>query len=253
MKVSSTDQEDLAELRVPVRERVERAGDVSAVGPGLAGPAVLFERRDEVQEPPLADEVVNEVATRSHPDLRRDLESEPGQAVSGHQASIRGATRESRAVFAEHQVAHGGMDPIGADDDVEACRRAVVKRHVHAIAAIGERNQPMREMHAILRQRVRKHREQIRPMHLVVGEAERLDDRVAQRCSQQGPTVIPTALVHRGRTHSDPSKLLAQTETMQNARRVRADLNPRANIAQRPCSLVQVHIDSRLQQRQGRR
>ena len=32
---------------MPVSERVERAGDVSAVGPGLAGPAVLFEYRDE--------------------------------------------------------------------------------------------------------------------------------------------------------------------------------------------------------------
>ena len=125
------------------------------------------------------------------------------------------------------------MNFIGTNEDVDRSCRAVLEHHVDAIAAIGEPNQPMREMHSVLRQSASEHREQIGPMNLVVRKAERLNHRIPKRCPQQGSTVIPTALMKRDWTNPHAGKLPRQTETVQHPRCVRAHLNPGPNVAKR--------------------
>ena len=127
-------------MGAPARECRQRVSDVPAVGPRLARPAVLFDDGDEIHEPLITDKVVNEMMGRPHPDLRGDLEVELRQTLLEHQAAICGTTGESRALRSDNKATHRGMDPIGANKDVDRRGRAVLEHHVDVIVAIGERN-----------------------------------------------------------------------------------------------------------------
>jgi hypothetical protein len=121
------------------------------------------------------------MAAGSHPHLSGDLEVVVRQAVRGHEPAIGGATVESRAPFPEEEAAHCGMDPIGADEDVDRRCLAVLERHFDVVAIIGKRDELMCKMQTLLWYGARQRREQVRPMDLVVGKAECLDHRIPER------------------------------------------------------------------------
>ena len=89
-------------------------------------------------------------------------------------------------------------------------------------------------------------------MHLVMREAERVDDRIAERRAQQRPPVVPAALVPGQRAYTHPRQLVGETESMQDARGVGADLDAGADLADGRGLLVDVDVESRAQQRQRR-
>ena len=54
-------------------------------------------------------------------------------------------------------------------------------------------------------------------MHLVVREAERLDDRVAERRADEGSAVLPTALVPRERPHAHLGQFVREAQAVEDA------------------------------------
>jgi hypothetical protein len=84
-------------------------------------------------------------------------------------------------------------------------------------------------------------------------EPERGLQRLGERAAQQRAAVIPPALVPCDRLNPRRRQLLCQPQPVQYARRVRADLHAGADLAQRRCLLVHLHIEATTKQRQRRR
>src|SRR5262249_36234697 len=75
-------------------------------------------------------------------------------------------------------------------------------------------------------------------------------DRLTQRRAEQYSAVIPTSLVECGRLDAGLSEPLSKPDPMQDARRVRADIDTGTHFTERPCLLVDMHIETCAQQRQ---
>src|SRR5207244_327590 len=130
--------DDGAQLRMPALESGQRIGDLAPIGPGFPGPALPLHDGDEVDEPSAGDEVVDEVAARAQPAIRRDLEAEILQALGRNQAAISDASGEARALRTEQRGAYRGMNAVGADQDVRRGSRAVGEAQLDTVALIGE-------------------------------------------------------------------------------------------------------------------
>jgi predicted ABC-type ATPase len=88
------------------------------------------------------------------------------------------------------------------------------------------------EMYPFRRHRARQRGQQVGAMYLVVREAERSFERLRERRAQEGPTVIPATLVPDQRSYARRRQLLGETESVQDARGVWADLDAGPNLAQ---------------------
>ena len=172
--------QDLVQLRMPALEGGDRVGRVAGVGPRLARPAVLLDDRHEVDEPPALDVVVHEVGLGAHPDLGGHLEVEVAQALGRHQPAIRGAAGEDGVLRAEQHLADGRVDAVGADQEVDLDRRAVRERRLDAVAVVDEAGEPVADVQALGRERADERAQQVGAVHLVVREAEGVDDGVAE-------------------------------------------------------------------------
>ena len=82
------------------------SADLGSIRPRLPRPGVLLDQRDEVDELPAADEVVDEMPARAHPYLRRRLELEVAQPLGRHQPAVGDAAGEPRALGPEQGPAH---------------------------------------------------------------------------------------------------------------------------------------------------
>ena len=109
-----------------------------------------------------------------------------------------------------------------------------------------------RDVEALRRQRTDQRGQQIGAVGLVVREAEGLDHRVAERRAQQRPAVVPAALVEGQRPHAHARQLVPQAQPVEHARGVGADLDARADLAERVRALVDVDVEPGLQQGQRR-
>ena len=145
--------EDRADLRVPALEGGERVRHLAPIGPGLAGPRVLLDDRDEVDQARTADEVVHEVPTGTHPYLRGHVEPEVAQSLGRHEPAVGDAAREARALGAEQDAAHDGVDAVGADQDVEFATDTALELRLDAIPMIGQAREPMADVKSLVRDR----------------------------------------------------------------------------------------------------
>ncbi len=163
-----------------------------------------------------------------------------------------GTAGEDRILRTEQHLADGRVD-AGADEEVDLDRRAVRERRLDAIAVVDQAAEEMPDVQALGRQRADESAQQIGAVCLVVRKAEGIDDRVAEVRPQQRAPVVLAALVPGERPHAHPRQLVGQPQTMQDPRRVGADLDLRTGLADRRCALVDVHVEPGLQQRQRRR
>ena len=90
-------------------------------------------------------------------------------------------------------------------------------------------------------------------MHLVLREAERLDDRVSERRADEGPAVLPATLVPRERPYAHLGQVVREAQAVEDAGRVRADLDPGADLADRARLLVHLHVEAGAVERQRSR
>src|SRR5262252_9538606 len=74
----------------------------------------------------------------------------------------------------------------------------------------------------------------------------------AQGGAEQNAAVIPAPLVERHRLNAGPSQLLGNPQSMQNARRVRTNIDSCADFAERLRLLIDLHFKSSAQQRRRR-
>ena len=113
-------------------------------------------------------------------------------------------------------------------------------------------DQPMADVQALLGERAQERAQQVGAMDLVVGKPNASHERVAEgRLEQRAPSSSGAG----GRRGRGPhrAKLVGQPEAMQHARRVGADLDARADLAQSSGTLVDADVESSAQERERRR
>ncbi len=253
MNVSSTEPRIARTCGCQPSKAREGFGQVASIGPRLAGPGVLLDDRDEVDEAPSADEVVHEVLTRPHPHLGRHLQPQFSQPLLGDQAPVGDTTGEARLVGAEQRSAHGGVDAISADQRVGLDHGAVGEPRLDPVATIGHVDQAVTEMNALGRNGCGQRRQQVGPVHLVVRKPERRLQRLGQRRPQQRPPVVPPALMPRQRFHPGPGQRFGEPQTVQHAGGVRTDLDAGPHLPELRRPLVHLDVEPGAQQRQRRR
>ena len=230
--------------------RVERGeiAQIARLGPGFLDPDVLLDQADEIEQPAGGDRVVHEVPARTHPVGGRDLDVEMRDPLDRDQAAIGDAAGEARPLLAEQRMADHRMDAVGADQHVGLDRDAVLEARLDVVAAIGEADAAMREMHALLRQRLGQHGVEIAAVEHVGRRAEQRFGLFDQPRARQRAAVLPAPLVERRRPHADALELLAEPETDQEPRRVRTDHQAGADFGRLRRLLVDVNVVARLQQ-----
>ena len=82
------------------------------------------------------------------------------QALGGHQPAVGGAAGEDGVLRPEEHPPDGGVDAVGADEQVDLDRRAVLEGRLDAVAVIGEPGQQVADVEALGRQRADERAEQ---------------------------------------------------------------------------------------------
>ncbi len=111
-----------------------------------------------------------------------------------------------------------GVDAVGPDQEVDLDGRAVGEARLHALAVIVQPHEQVPDVKALGRQRAGERAQQVGAVHLVVREAEGLDDGLAQIGAQQGAPVVPAALVPGQRADAHPGQVVGQAQAVQDAR-----------------------------------
>src|SRR5262249_49634655 len=146
---------------------------------------------DKIQQPAARDEVMHQMAAWPEPRLVAALETEFGDALRRDQSAIRDAAGKLRVLSAEQQLAHRGMDAVGADKNVGLDNGAVGEARLDRIAMIDEAGEAMAEMDARLWQPGGDDRLQIGAMHGEVRGAVKLVAQRVKRGLLQRPAVVP--------------------------------------------------------------
>src|SRR5262245_58032674 len=81
-------------------------------------------------------------------------------------------------------------------------------------------------------------------MGLVMGISEHRNDRVAERRLQQRAAVFPAALVGSQGLDPELGQFVGKSQSVQDSRRIRADLNSGANLTQGVSLLVDMDIEA---------
>ncbi len=89
---------------------------------------------------------------------------------------------------------------------------------------------------------------QLAAMEDHVRRAEFLGDSLAERRLGQRAAVVPAALMKERRPVGDPGAFLAEAEPDQKARCVRPDVDAGADFGEQPRLLVDLHVETGLQQ-----
>ncbi len=90
-------------------------------------------------------------------------------------------------------------------------------------------------------------------MHLIIRKAEGIENRIAERGLQQSATVLPAPLMKGQRPHAELGQFLAETEMLDDARGVGADLDAGTDLAQRASLLIDMDVKAGAQQIQRSR
>ena len=112
------------------------------------------------------------------------------------------------------------------------------------VAVIHLAHEAVREMHAVPRNRARECAMQIGSMEGVVGRAESGLDQFPKRRTEQDATVIPASLLECRRFDADPLQHCLQSEAMQDARSVGANIDAGTDLSEGRCLLVNPHVES---------
>jgi hypothetical protein len=135
------------------------------------------------------------------------------------------------------------MNSVGPDYRVGLGNRSVVEACLDAIMTLGNADASMAEMDAFRRHCGGKHRQQIRAMKVIVRGAEEAHALVAERRPHQDAAVVPAQELERKWPHPDALERRAQSEAVQDARRVGAYLNAGPDFVQLWSLLEYLDVD----------
>ena len=84
----------------------EHIGDLAFVCPGLPCPVAVLDDADHVHHPPARDPVVHDMAVRSQPVMRNNVNAEMPDALGRNQPAPGDAAGEARLLGTEDEFAH---------------------------------------------------------------------------------------------------------------------------------------------------
>ena len=174
------------------------------------------------------------------------------QALGGDQAAVGDAAREARLLGAEQRAPHRRVDAVGGHQHVRLGALAAREPQLDPVPAVLEAGEAVPDVHPLGGQGAGQRRQQVGAVDLVVREAEGGLERLGERRAQQRAAVVPAALVPGERPDARPRELLGEPEPVQDPRRVRADLDAGADLAQRGRLLVDLDVEAGAEQRQRR-
>src|ERR1700691_1342450 len=111
------------------------------------------------------------------------------------------------------------------------------------IATIGQVREALSEMNAVYRGGRRDCAMQVTAMQRVVWRVESRLNRFPERGTDQEAAIVPAPLVKGLRPDAAVGELFGDPEAMENARRIRADIDAGANFAECLRLLVDVHVE----------
>ncbi len=143
------------------------------------------------------------------------------------------------------------MDAVGADEDIARDARAVGQARADAVSRFVEALDARAEAKSCLAEAAEQHVEQVGPVRVVVGRPElRLGGR-AERGEVEPLAGVPGAVVTCLRIDAHPREGLAEPEPAKDAGRVGTQLDPGADLGERPGLLEDERIDAALAQHEG--
>jgi hypothetical protein len=144
------------------------------------------------------------------------------------------------------------MNTVSPDDRVHADPLAVGELSLHPITVVDESRQSVANVEAFRGYVAGQGRQQVGTMHLVVREPERGLHGPGKRCPKKSPAVVPASLMPCQRGYTHLRQRFGETDAMQDARGIGADLDTGAYLGQPPRLFVHVHIHARASERQCR-
>ena len=230
---------------VPPREVVERLLEPTRRGPRLECPRLGRCHTDPIDEPAGRHEVVHEVPARTHHDGAGEWQPQVGDPLRRNKTSPRRVAGESGFLRPEQLLAHNGVDAVRADHHVGGRARSVGEAQHGARVPTGgllDPDQPPPERDLLRRHPRGEHTLEVGAVHVVVGKAVLGDDVVTERTGRQQRPVLPAAHVAAVRAYGNHPERVAQSEPVQDAAPVRADLDPRPHLMQPAAALVDHHL-----------
>ena len=113
----------------------------------------MLDGRDKVEHLLVAHEVVDEMPTRTHPHIARDLEIEMAQALSRDEAAIRRTAGEMGAPRAEQDPLDRRVDAIRTDKRIDEDQLPVLELGLDGVAAFHEAHEAVPDVNALRWQR----------------------------------------------------------------------------------------------------
>ena len=231
----------------------QRILDAALGQPGFARRLLRAADADPVEGPSGRDVVLHDAAVRSHPDAGDLGDIEMRDPLGRHQPAPGDVAGVARQLLAEHLPAHRRVDAVGADEDVAGRGAAVGERDGDAVGILIEALDARAEVEAFLAEAAEQHVEQVGAVRGVVRRAEMRLRPLAERRVVEAVAGVPGAIVAPFRIVRDARQRIAEAERPQDARRVAADLEAGADLAEGRRLLEQLGRDAALPQRQQRR
>ncbi len=225
-------------------------------GPRLHLPIVPFLDADEIHQLAGAQRIVDHMATDSDPvscvvatDVLRHPLDRDHAAPCDH-------AKKARTVAAEQLMTDDRMHPVGADQGIalDGLAALELKRHPALVLRhAGGAPTKMDRVRLLGTHRIDQHLQKVGAEHGDVGKAVALDRLGAEIEQFPGPAGVPQAdLLAFGIARELPQRL-QDTERVQGAGAVRADLNTGAEFLEFGSLLIDVDVMTAIDQRERRR
>jgi hypothetical protein len=189
-------------------------------------------------------------ASPPSPDLGGDFETELGEPIARHPATISDTSSEVRLVRAEQDLTYRRLDIIGPHQRVNTDACAALALGFDIIPVIDQRGDTVPDVKALRSHGARQRVQQVGAMQQVVRKPERGRHDSGDRGTKQDPAIVPAALMPCQRPYAHACQCVGKAEPMQHARSFRADLDARAYVAVCPHAFIDAYIHACTQEGQ---
>ena len=225
--------------------------DVAFRGPRLDPELRLRLAGDEVDFAAVRLDVVDDDVAVLAPPFGAIVDGLAAEQRRGIGRPVGDAAGEIHRRGAEQDVAHHGMNAVGADHGIGRGGCTIGERQPDALAGLVQPDQFVVELDAIVRHRARQRRMQITAMRQQIGRAKFLFGALAENHVELDFAGAPVAVVPGARIERLAAKSLFQPEPAQHLHGVAADLDAGAEPRELRRLLVDGDVDAYPAQRRG--
>src|SRR5262245_7367681 len=156
----------------PAGKGFHHLGAVAFLRPGLAGPGVGLDMRDEIDQRAAAHDEVNDVAAWPHIERQVGADQACGKCIERDQSAPAHRPGEPRRLLAEQTLPDDRADAVGADDQVGFDHASVGEARACLSRAGLDLDAAGAEMEKLARQLPAQHLDQVGAMHRQIGRPE---------------------------------------------------------------------------------